>query len=195
MSKITVEQIRQNFKADFETGEIFNIKTGRKLGHEVPVTKDKGLVYLGVHIKNENGKFVRVYAHRVIYALYHGELPNFIDHKDGNPFNNSISNLTGHVSQAANMRNRVFRKQNPYGIGIAMMRNRKTGVPQYWRVGVAGDVEIHKVGAKSLADVQAIALQKYRSKGFTPRHYASLVEAMTANTANNNYEENKSTGA
>lgn len=33
------------------------------------------------------------YAHRLIYLYYHGFIPEFLDHVDGNTLNNDISNL------------------------------------------------------------------------------------------------------
>lgn len=35
----------------------------------------------------------RFYVHRLIYMMFHGELPRFIDHIDGNRANNKIQNL------------------------------------------------------------------------------------------------------
>lgn len=52
------------------------------------------------------GQYARtkLYAHRVIYELHHGVTPDKIDHIDGNPSNNCISNLRS-VTHAQNMRN------------------------------------------------------------------------------------------
>lgn len=44
------------------------------------------------------------YAHRIIYELHYGVAPDKIDHIDGNPSNNHISNLRS-VTHAQNMRN------------------------------------------------------------------------------------------
>lgn len=35
----------------------------------------------------------QIYAHRVIFLMHHGWLPNLIDHIDGNKLNNKIQNL------------------------------------------------------------------------------------------------------
>lgn len=42
--------------------------------------------------KNENGPS-KIYIHRAVYEYYFDELPNIIDHKDGNTLNNVIDNL------------------------------------------------------------------------------------------------------
>jgi hypothetical protein len=57
----------------------------------------------------------RYYAHRVLWAMYYGDWPQGeIDHIDGNPANNAISNLRD-VTTAENRRN------------MPMMRNNKSG--------------------------------------------------------------------
>lgn len=194
MANISIDQLKDYFTVNFETGEIFKKSSERKVGHLCPVTKDGKLIYEAVYFTSNN-RTTRLYSHRVIFAMGHGYWPKIVDHLDGNSLNNALSNLSGHDSQQGNMRNRVFKNPNPYGVGIALLRNRKTGEPQYWRVGVGSDVSIYKVSIKTLADVQAIALEKYKSKGFTQRHYQSLVDAMIANAANHNYNVNSSTGA
>jgi hypothetical protein len=49
---------------------------------------------------HNHGKYLRVwfngkkyYAHNVIWYLAHGVWPRFIDHRDGNRYNNRLSNL------------------------------------------------------------------------------------------------------
>ena len=56
-----------------------------------------------------------VKAHRVIWALHHGAWPTLdIDHIDGNPANNSISNLRL-ASHAENMKNVRMHRDNTSG--------------------------------------------------------------------------------
>ena len=47
---------------------------------------------------NKKGRSIGIYnknylAHRLIFLWHHGYLPKYIDHIDGNPFNNRIENL------------------------------------------------------------------------------------------------------
>jgi hypothetical protein len=74
---------------DLETGEIHNVKTGRKLGHRGGTYCD----YLSVGI-GYNGKTECFTVHSVV-AFVGGLdlLDKEVNHIDGNKFNNSISNL------------------------------------------------------------------------------------------------------
>lgn len=58
-----------------------------KEGAPAFIAKDKGGYYTGTI----NG--VRWKAHRLVFALEHGYLPEFIDHIDGDPCNNRVDNL------------------------------------------------------------------------------------------------------
>ncbi len=65
----------------------------------------------------------RVYAHRVIWALHHGEWPKLIDHTDGDLANNRIENLRN-VDQTTNMRNACLPSDNKSGaIGVRLMKD------------------------------------------------------------------------
>jgi len=75
-------------------------------------------------------------AHRVVYLLAHGEDPgnHFIDHIDGDPSNNSPTNLRI-ASQTENMRNvrrlRANNKSGRHGVHYAIVG----GIP-YWKATV-----------------------------------------------------------
>jgi hypothetical protein len=53
-------------------------------------------------------------THRVIFLYHHGYLPDRVDHRDGNPFNNRIENLR-ECTHSENMRNRKINKNNKSG--------------------------------------------------------------------------------
>jgi hypothetical protein len=68
-------------------------------------------------------------THRVIYEMLFGELEDtdFIDHIDGNGWNNKSANLRK-VSHALNMRNCKHREDNKTGVtGVCRYRNRHGG--------------------------------------------------------------------
>jgi hypothetical protein len=61
---------------------------------------------------------------RIVWFMYYKEVPNIIDHKDGNTRNNSIDNLRN-VKIKVNCENRVV--QNPTGhSGVYLIRNGRT---------------------------------------------------------------------
>lgn len=78
----------------------------------------------------------KMLAHRVVYCMTHGKDPGnfFVDHIDGNPSNNSPSNLRI-ATQSENMRNvRRLRANNTsgsHGVRFALV----SGIP-YWKAAV-----------------------------------------------------------
>ena len=62
-------------------------------------------------------------AHRLIFLMHNGYLPNQIDHIDGNPNNNKIENLRA-VSHNQNMQNKGIYKNNTSGVkGVSFDKN------------------------------------------------------------------------
>jgi HNH endonuclease len=53
-------------------------------------------------------------THRLIYCMFHGFMPEYIDHIDGNKLNNKIENLRG-CTKAQNSYNRKAPKTNSSG--------------------------------------------------------------------------------
>lgn len=52
----------------------------------------------------------RFYAHRIIFLMHHGYLPEQIDHIDGNPINNKIENLRAATGTDNNYNKRLSSK-------------------------------------------------------------------------------------
>lgn len=75
-------------------------------------------------------------VHRIIWVLVNGELSKdeYIDHIDGNPRNNLLSNLRV-VSNKVNSRNQKFRSTNTSGVnGVGLLVNKtKSGENRYWK--------------------------------------------------------------
>lgn len=83
-------------------GSIYSKVTGNELGWD----KD------GYLMVDHNGKNVR--AHRLIYEAYHGNVPTYIDHINGNKRDNRVDNLRP-ASSAENNRNVGLTKANTSG--------------------------------------------------------------------------------
>jgi hypothetical protein len=74
------------FRYDLETGNLY-FKSGSKMGNRVGFADASG--YLKVKVA---GKILAV--HRLIWLISYGEWPSaIVDHIDGNPLNNVLSNL------------------------------------------------------------------------------------------------------
>ena len=67
----------------------------------------KGYLRIGI-----NGKIY--YAHRFVFLMHHGYLPEQIDHIDGNRANNAIENLRP-ATNSQNQQNRAKQKTNTSG--------------------------------------------------------------------------------
>jgi hypothetical protein len=84
-----------------------------------------------------------VKAHRVIWALHYGAWPEFdIDHIDGNPANNSISNLRL-ATHAENMKNVRMHKDNQSGHkGVSYSSDTR----EKWTARIMVNGVVHRLG-------------------------------------------------
>lgn len=89
------------------------VKAGAKAG----TTHPDG--YKSVRIKN-----TMIKQHRVIYMMFFGQLPKFIDHIDGDPSNNRIENLR-EANPSQNSWNHRMSKNNKSGIKGVSWHKRK----------------------------------------------------------------------
>jgi hypothetical protein len=80
-----------------------------------------GQVYRKVGCANPDGyvsigyKNTYLSAHRIVFLLNHGYLPEIVDHIDGNPSNNKIENLRA-ADKSTNAMNRPARSDSKTGI-------------------------------------------------------------------------------
>jgi len=104
---VTQELVRKLFT--YHNGKLFYrhtqgpMKKGKEAGG---IDKDG---YVRIAIKRKQYK-----AHRLIYLYHHGRIPENIDHEDGNPLNNRISNLR-ECTLSQNNLNRGKHKRNTSG--------------------------------------------------------------------------------
>lgn len=73
----------------YDTGEVFNITTGKKLKGSIRLNGYK------VYRLSKNNKKTEYYAHRLVAEYFIPNPNNFpvVNHKDGNKLNNSVENL------------------------------------------------------------------------------------------------------
>ena len=106
---------------------------GHKIGQKA------GSTYSGYCCIKFNGKLYK--AHRLIYLMNHGELPQFIDHIDGNPLNNKIENLRP-ANKRENGYNRKLNANNTTGVkGVTY-----DIATQKYRARVWANKKVHSLG-------------------------------------------------
>lgn len=112
------------------------------------------------------------YVHRLIWLMHHGDLPDVIDHIDGDPSNNRIENLRA-ATFAGNMRNSKLSKRNKSGIK-GVQRCNKTGL---WRGEVYADGYSHRVGPFESLEQCGEAVRELRERlhGEFARHVSLVV--------------------
>jgi hypothetical protein len=105
------EYVKQMFR--YEDGNLYRIKAsgGMKSGSMCGwTTICNGKQYKKINIKRKT-----YYLHQIIYMYFHGHIPEYIDHKDGDSLNNRIENLRT-ATQSQNAANQRLRKTNRSGI-------------------------------------------------------------------------------
>lgn len=123
MSKELVKELRATFEYH-EDGYLIRKKNGKPCGMRANTCQG----YAQVKV---NGRML--YAHRIIYALMHSEMPEGeIDHIDGDPLNNRIENLRD-VSGSENQHNSKKRKDNSSGFtGVSWANHAQKWRTEIW---------------------------------------------------------------
>ena len=129
--------IRERFFYDELTGFLYrngHIKNSYRCNLRSGTLKATGYRHVTI-----NGK--EYLEHRIIWLYVHGELPNVIDHIDGNTCNNKLSNLRN-VNYTVNMQNRrAPNKHNKSGyLGVSKVGSR-------WKATIVKDRKSIYLGA------------------------------------------------
>ena len=118
---ITQTRVRELFDYDPETGVLtWRVSPARN----VPAGSVAGTKCLsGYRQVGIDGRLYR--AHRIIWLHVHGELPQVLDHADGDPSNNCLANLRK-ATHSQNMYNQRMNRRNTSGFkGVSWCKQRR----------------------------------------------------------------------
>lgn len=160
--RTTDQSLRENFSYDPETGLITRLKVhgSRKPGE--PVGKDHRDGHLNIKFQG-----TAYYAHRLAWFLHYGEWPaGNIDHRDGDPQNNRISNLrlASNRDNCMNLGLSIRNKSGITGVFWDSKANR-------WLARIKLDrVTKHLGQFHTIFDAAAARRSAERRLGFSPLH-------------------------
>jgi len=128
------DELKKLFRFDDETGQLFWLPRGREMFEDERQYKIWNTRFANCEAMTaDNGRGYRVgtinrknyLAHRVIWALTHGEWPpEEVDHINGNRKDNRLCNLRA-ISVAENRRNQKIPRNNKTGvIGLCKSRGK-----------------------------------------------------------------------
>lgn len=115
---------------EYREGKLFwKVQRGKaRAGQEAGFVGNRGYLLIVVNRKQRM-------AHRLIWLMHGKELPEMIDHIDGDQLNNRIENLRA-VTNSQNQRNQKLRKDSTSGIkGVSWISTRKRWSGQVWHKG------------------------------------------------------------
>jgi len=143
-----IDFLNTHFTADFAAGTL----TRRGSGKSGCTVRKDGYCTVGI-------KYKKYYVHRILWKMYYGTEPKNIDHIDGNPSNNAISNLRS-VEAHENSKNQKLHKNNTSGVsGVWRQEN-------IWRARITHKKKIIDLGSFGTKDA-AIAARAAAEKAFS----------------------------
>jgi len=154
MADPTQQQLKEIFKFNSNTGEFLRLNRKGKVG-----TMSSG--YLRIYLLGSS-----MYAHRLAWIYCYGKSPGVIDHIDGNPLNNKISNLRD-VTTSINAKNQKLSKSNKSGVcGVRFATASNAWIATVWANGDTRHLKLSKDFFEAVC-----ARKSYDAKnGFTQRH-------------------------
>lgn len=148
---MNIDRLREIFVADGGLLRYAVSVGSRKAGAVAGTRHNKGYWQVGL-----DGK--RLQAHRVIFALHHGYLPEQVDHINGNKSDNRIENLRA-ATNAQNHWNTGLRSTNKSGVkGVHWNK-----AASKWSAECRANGKINYVGLFDNLDDAAIAVEAFRS--------------------------------
>lgn len=163
---IEIERIiRECISNEPESGILWWAKKPKR--NIIENTRVKTFIRRGYEYTTILGVFIRV--HRIIWLIHNGSWPLLnIDHINGNPLDNRLSNLRD-VSQKINAQNVRRMKNNPHGLmGVTIKKGR---IKRPWRAQIRVDGRFVFLGAfktKEEAYSAYIAAKKIHHPWFIP---------------------------
>lgn len=136
-----------------------NLRNGMMRDRQCGTQNERG--YVRVRILGAS-----VYAHRLAWALTHGQWPNKIDHINGDRSDNRIANLRS-VDSLENGHNQRLRKNNTSGVlGVRWNKNAQKWIARIFFNGR----EINLGAFENRDDAVAARSQAEIEHGFHPNH-------------------------
>ena len=152
-STITKELLHELF--EYRDGHLYwKIKPSRPvhMGDKAGTMMRQG--YINILIKRKPYR-----EHRLIFMMFHGYMPKYIDHIDLNKINNKIKNLRESTA-SQNCYNREKRPDNTSGVkGVHFVKDKKR-----WRARCTVDGKRHLIGDFTNIQDAENALKLFREK-------------------------------
>lgn len=138
---------------DYVNGDIFWKRVNPKCYSVKPGDKAGSINLSGAMCLKLDGK--NLLNHRVIFAMHHGYMPEFVDHADGNRLNNKIENLRD-ATKTENGQNSKRSKANTSGVKGVDFHDGK------WRARVVVNGLSKHVGHFNTTEEAAFAIKMFR---------------------------------
>ncbi len=144
---------------EYRNGRLYwKINCGRRktIGNEVAARDKNGYIVVQINRK-------QYFAHRIIFEMHHGYLPEIVDHHDRDVSNNLIENLRA-ATNAQNQSNRPASPKNKCGVkGVCWIEKQRK-----WKAGIKVNQKNVHLGyfddIKSAGAAYAAAALKYQGE-------------------------------